>query len=127
MPPTSARDDALARVREIALSLPEATERESHGAPCFFVRQRPQFCSFSEGEYYLRGGTYGLWCPAPPGAQEEMVRDDPARFFVPPYVGHRGWLGLRLDVDPDWDEVRQLVTEAYRHVAPRTLAARLDD
>jgi hypothetical protein len=56
-----------------------------------------------------------------------VVAEDPDRFFVPPYVGHRGWLGLRLDVAPDWDEVAGVVTEAYRHVAPKTLVAELDD
>ena len=121
------QDELVARVRELAMAMPEATERLSHGSPSWFVRQRPQFASFSSGEYYCDGGEHALWCPAPPGVQEEVVRDDPDRFFRPPYVGGRGWIGLRLDLDPDWDEVEMVLTEAYRHVAPKTLAARLDE
>ena len=59
-----------------------------------------------------------------------MVAAEPDRFFVPPYVGHRGWLGMRLDTEadgPDWEEVREVITDAFRHVAPKTLAARLED
>ena len=72
-------------------------------------------------------GRLGLWCPAPPGVQAELVEQEPDRFFVPPYVGHRGWIGVRLDIDPDWDEVSALLDEAYRHVAPKKLVARLDE
>jgi hypothetical protein len=68
----------------------------------------------------------GFWCPAPPGVQEELVAAEPERFFRPPYVGHRGWLGVRLDVDVDWDEVEQIVIDAYRMVAPKVLIAQLD-
>lgn len=60
------------------------------------------------------------------GVQDELLRTDPERFFRPPYVGHRGWIGLRLDVEPDWHEVAQVVREAYRHVAPLTLVRQLD-
>ncbi len=56
-----------------------------------------------------------------------MVDEDPVRFFVPPYVGHRGWLGVRLDIDVDWDEVAGIVEDAFRTIAPKTLVARLDD
>ena len=70
----------------------------------------------------------GFWCPAPPGAQEALVGSDPERFFVPPYVGGRGWIGVRLHVDGiDWDEIAELVEDAYRLVAPKTLVAKLDD
>jgi hypothetical protein len=60
-----------------------------------------------------------FWCAAPPGAQAGLVESDPVRFFVPPYVGLRGWLGVRLDVAVDWDEVARLVEEAYGTVAPQ--------
>jgi hypothetical protein len=69
----------------------------------------------------------GFWCAAPPGAQEELVAADPARFFRPPYVGGRGWLGVWLDVeDVDWDEIGEIVTDAYRQIAPTKLVAQLD-
>lgn len=65
-------------------------------------------------------------CAAPPGVQEQVIAEDPERFFRPAYVGHRGWIGLRVDLEPDWDEVRHVVREAYRCVAPVTLVRRLD-
>lgn len=71
-------------------------------------------------------GVTGLWCAAPPGVQEELVAAEPARFYRPPYVGHRGWLGVRLDVDVDWIEVDEIVRDAYRQVAPAKLVAVLD-
>src|SRR5690606_7342445 len=72
-------------------------------------------------------GRLAIWCAAPDGAQALMVESEPERFFVPPYVGHRGWLGVRLDVDVDWDEVAAIVEDAYRTVAPRKLVALLDE
>jgi hypothetical protein len=66
-----------------------------------------------------------LWVAAPPGAQEELLRVDPERFFRPPYVGHRGWVGVRLDVSVDWTEIAELCADAYRTVAPPGLVARL--
>ena len=67
-----------------------------------------------------------LWCAAPPGAQEELTTTEPDRFFRPPYVGHRGWLGVRLDGQVDWDEIAAVCEEAYRTVAPKKLVAELD-
>ncbi|GAA4780435.1 MmcQ/YjbR family DNA-binding protein [Actinomycetospora chlora] len=117
-------EELVERLRAICLALPEATEKISHGSPSWFVRK--QFASYVG---YHHGDTHlALWAAAPEGAQAEMVEAEPARFFVPPYVGHRGWLGLRLDVEPegpDWDEVRGVLVDAYRHVAPRRLAARV--
>lgn len=117
-------DELVERLRAICLALPEATEKNSHGSPSWFVRR--QFASYvghHHGDEHL-----ALWVAAPEGAQAEMVAAEPARFFVPPYVGHRGWLGMRLDVEPggpDWDEVREVVTDGYRHIAPRRLVALL--
>jgi len=115
---------ALQRVRKICLALPEVTERLSHGAPTFFVRGKKTFVMYHDDHH--GDGRLALWCPAPPGAQEAMVRVEPDRFFRPPYVGHRGWLGVRLDVDVDWDEVAAIAEDAYRMVAPKTLIAELD-
>lgn len=115
-------DTALAAVRQICLDLPEATEKLSHSSPTFFVRRT--FVMFHDDHH--GDGRLAIWCAAPDGAQALMVESEPERFFVPPYVGHRGWLGVRLDVDVDWDEVAAIVEDAYRTVAPRKLVAMLD-
>ena len=107
------------------MALPEVVERLSHGAPSFFVRGKKTFVMFLDDHH--GDGRLALWCAAPPGAQAEQVAEDPVRFFVPPYVGGRGWLGVRLDREPDWDEVTAICREAYRCVAPKTLAARLEE
>ena len=115
-------DAALAAVRRICLDLPEATEKLSDSSPTFFVRRT--FVMFHDDHH--GDGRLAIWCAAPDGAQALMVESEPERFFVPPYVGHRGWLGVRLDVDVDWDEVAAIVEDAYRTVAPRKLVAMLD-
>jgi hypothetical protein len=116
--------DFLERLRPIALAFPEVNERLSHGAPTFFVRDKRVLCHLFSNHHGRQQSA--LWCPAPPGVQAELVEQEPDRFFVPPYVGHRGWIGLDLEVDPDWDEIDALLDEAYRLVAPRTLVVRLD-
>lgn len=110
----------LGEVRRRCLALPAATERLSHGTPTFFVRDRRVFAQLWSDHH--GDGRLALWCAAPPGAQEALVAEEPERFFRPPYVGHRGWLGVDLAVAPDWDEVGAIVREAYRVVAPATLA-----
>jgi hypothetical protein len=116
--------DALKRVRAICLALPETNERPSHGSPAFFVRDRKTLAMFLDNHH--GDGRLAIWCPAPPGVQGELVRQEPDRFFVPAYVGYRGWLGVRLDVDVEWDEVADIVEDAYRLVAPKKLVAQLD-
>ncbi len=108
------------RLRELCLALPEATEKLSHGEPTWFVRK--VFVSLADHHHDDR---LAFWCAAPPGVQEELVAADPERFFRPPYVGHRGWLGVYLDVEVDWAEIAEIVTDAYRCVAPRKLVALL--
>jgi len=115
---------ALARVRAICAGLPEVTERPSHGSPCFFVRDKQTICYFHDDHH--GDGMLALWVAAPPGVQAELVEAEPDRFFRPAYVGHRGWLGVRLDRSPDWDEVAGILTDAFRTVAPKTLVAKLD-
>ncbi len=115
---------ALDEVRRICLDLPEATERLSHGSPTFFVRGKQTFVMFHDDHH--RDGRLAVWCAAPPGVQQQLIEQEPERFFRPPYVGHRGWLGVQLDVDPDWDEVAEICADAYRQVAPKSLIARLD-
>jgi len=109
-------------VRALCLALPEATERLSHGTPTWFVREKPSFVMFWDDHH--GDGRVALWCAAPTGAQEALVADDPETYFRPPYVGHRGWVGMRVDRRPDWAEVAEVVHEAYRTVAPRTLVDR---
>ena len=118
-------DDALARVREICGALPEVTERPSHGAPTWFVRDKKTFVQFwVDGHHDL---TFPhLWAAAGPGVQEDLVASEGDPFFRPPYVGHRGWIGVRMDGDVDWDEVEAICTDAYRCIAPKALVAKLD-
>lgn len=115
--------DVTGRVREICLALPEVTERPSHGSPAFFVRK--QFVMLWPDGHHGRD-TPHLWCAAPPGVQEELIAAEPGKFFRPPYVGGRGWVGVRLDGDVDWTEIAELREDAYRAIAPAALIARLD-
>ena len=117
----------LARIREICLGLPETTERLSHGAPTFFVRGKRAFVMVLSNHH--GDGRFAIWCAAPDGMQTLLVEADPERFFVPPYVGHRGWLGVRLDRGLDWGELAGIVEDAYAEVAPPKLveAARLTE
>ena len=117
-------DAVLERLREICSRLPEVTERLSHGAPTFFVREKKTVVTIHDDHH--GDGRLAIWAPAPPGVQEAMAEQDPERFFRPQYVGHLGWVGYRLDRDPDWDEVAAIVEEAYRKVAPKTLVRQLD-
>ena len=120
-------DAALTRIRKICLGLPETSERLSHGAPTFFVRGKRAFTMVLSNHH--GDGRFAIWCAAPDGMQTLLVETDPERFFVPPYVGHRGWLGVRLDRDLDWGELAGIVEDAYAEVAPPKLveAARLTE
>ncbi|MDQ1373765.1 MAG: hypothetical protein QOJ09_1103 [Actinomycetota bacterium] len=115
--------DPVARLRTLCLALPEVTERLSHGEPTWFVRDKKTFVTLSDHHHDDR---LGFWCAAPPGEQEALVEQRPEQFFRPPYVGGRGWLGVYLDVAVDWPEIADLVTEAYRQVAPKKLVALLE-
>jgi predicted DNA-binding protein (MmcQ/YjbR family) len=110
-------DGPRERLRAICLALPEAIEKQAWGDPTFRVREKI-FAMEKRGD-----GRISLWCKAPMGSQSVLVGADPDRFFVPPYVGHKGWIGMRLDDDPDWDEVAFLIKRSYRLIAPRRLAA----
>ena len=109
-----------ARVRAICLALPRVTERPSHGAPAFFVKK--QFVVVWPKGHHDHEFPH-LWCAAPHGDQAALIRQDPARFFRPPYVGHRGWIGMRLDGSLDWRQVAEVCEDAYRTVAPARLVA----
>ena len=117
-------DEALQQLRRICLALPEVTERPSHGAPTFFVREKKTLVTLLDDHH--GDGRLAIWCPAPDGVQAALVSAEPHRFFRPPYVGSRGWLGVRLDVEVDWDEVAGIVADAYRLIAPKALVRMLD-
>lgn len=108
-------DDPSERLRAICLSLPEAREKEAWGDPTFRV-QGKIFAMEKRGD-----GRVSVWCKAPPGAQEMLIGADSKRFFSPPYVGHKGWIGIRLDDGPDWDEVAGLIRRSYALIAPKRL------
>jgi hypothetical protein len=116
---------ALDRMRAICLAFPEVTERPSHGAPTWFVRDKTTFVTLWIDGHHATTFPH-LWCAAPPGVQEELVTAEPHKFFRPPYVGGRGWLGVRLDGEVDWGEIAELCEDAYRVVAPKRLVAELD-
>jgi predicted DNA-binding protein (MmcQ/YjbR family) len=110
---------SLLRLRPICLALPEAHERETWGEATFRVREKI-FCM-----HIADADEPALWCKAPPGSQAILVGADPRRFFVPAYVGHKGWVGMRLDKRVDWREVALLVTRSYRLTAPKKLVRKL--
>jgi hypothetical protein len=116
--------DDFEDVRSIALTLPETNEWLSHGMPTFFIRDKKVFVSCVRNHH--DDGIFGIWVAAAPGVQDELVTQEPDRFYVPPYVGHRGWVGLRLDRDVDLGEVQEVITDSYRLVAPKTLVKQLE-
>jgi hypothetical protein len=122
-PSASARAAALERLRAVCLALPETSERLSHGAPSFFIRGKTCFLMLLDNHH--GDGRFAVWCAAEPGTQEALVAGDPDRFFRPPYVGHRGWLGVKLHGRIDWDDVAGIVEDAFCTVAPKSLLDRM--
>jgi hypothetical protein len=114
----------LARLRKVCLALPEAHEVEAWGEPTFRVRNK-LFAMYAAPNNHHGGGRPAVWCKAASGNQALMVRAEPERYFVPPYVGPSGWVGVWLDRNPDWSEVKELMSDSYRLVAPKRLAALL--
>ena len=106
------------RLRAICLALPETTEKTAWSEPTWRVKGK----LFAQLDNHHHGADHlAVWLPAPLGEQESMIYLDPARFFRPPYVGQRGWVGVRIDRRPDWALVTTLVKQAYREVAPPRL------
>jgi predicted DNA-binding protein (MmcQ/YjbR family) len=114
-------DNILAQLRTVCLPLPEAQEDGGVGDPTFKVRGK-----IFAMRHPMQNRS-SLWCKAPPGLQEGLVDRDPDRFFVPPYVGQHGWVGLWLDVEVDWELVGDLVEKSYRMTAPKRLSKMLDE
>ena len=111
--------DISAAVREVCLSFPQAEEVLSHGSPDFRVNGKT-FATYTINHH--GDGRIALWLNSPQGAQQLYVKEEPKHFFVPPYVGPRGWLGVHLDKGISWKSVAKLVREAYEKVAPPALA-----
>ncbi len=116
------------RVRRLCLALPEVTERLSHGESAWFVGK--QFVMVADHHHDDR---VGIWAAAPENAQSRWLDTAPDRFFVPPYVGGRGWIGVYLDLpltgraqQTHADDLAEIVEDAYRHVAPARLVRLLD-
>ncbi len=114
--------DQTARARRICMALPEAWEQEAWGEPTWRVRKR-MFAMFADDHH--GDGRVALWCNAPLGVQQMLVRAEPEKCFVPPYVGVNGWIGVVLDRVED-AELRELVVQSYCMVAPRKLQALVD-
>lgn len=113
--PTSS-SERFARLREICLALPDAVEKEAWGDPTWRIRDK--IFAMQKGNY--PGGRPSVWLKGQEGAQFMLVGADPGRFFVPPYVGHKGWIGVYLDTpDVDWAELADLIGKSYRLVATR--------
>jgi hypothetical protein len=112
-------DEMLQQVREACLALPETSERLSHGSPSFFVREKKCFVMFLDNHH--GDGRLALWCAAPAGMQQALVESTPDHYFVPPYVGHMGWIGVHLNRGLDWDEIAGAIEAAYMMKAPKVL------
>jgi phosphoribosylglycinamide formyltransferase-1 len=116
-------DPRLARMTKICLGFPEA-EREIHGSHAIFKVRKKVFAYYLDNHH--GDGIVGLNCKALPGDNVELIKSDPARFYMPAYIGSKGWVGFRLDAGKiDWEEVQEMLTYSYRHTAPKTLAARV--
>ncbi|HEU5076621.1 MAG TPA: MmcQ/YjbR family DNA-binding protein [Polyangiaceae bacterium] len=122
MNPSTLRPAHLARIRTLCLCLPEATEREAWGDPTWRIKNK--IFAMQKGNYH--GGRPSLWLKAPEGTQDLLVKSNPDVFFVPPYVGSKGWVGIHLDGRIPWRVVKELVTESYKLIAPKRLAAALN-
>jgi len=112
----------LTRLRKLCLALPEAHEVEAWGEPTFRVRNR-MFATYASADSHHGAGRAAVWCKAAPGNQDLMVRAAPQRFYVPPYVGASGWIGVWLDDGTDWAELAELLRDSWRLTAPKRLVA----
>ncbi|HJW49024.1 MAG TPA: MmcQ/YjbR family DNA-binding protein [Candidatus Limnocylindria bacterium] len=122
-----ARSTPLERVRKICLALPDTNERASHGSPTFFIRDKRSFVMYLDNHH--DDGRLALWCASSSDVQQMLATSRPDQFFVPPYVGHLGWIGVRLDRDLSWDEIERVIADAHRIILdkmprPRTAKAR---
>jgi predicted DNA-binding protein (MmcQ/YjbR family) len=115
----------LLKLRKICLALPEAHEVEAWDEPTFRVRNK-LFAMYAAANNHHGEGRQGVWCKAAPGNQQIMIQHAPKKFFVPPYVGPSGWIGIFLDGEVDWPEVAELLADSYRLIAPKKLLRMLE-
>jgi hypothetical protein len=101
----------LEQIRQYCLSLPETSERVSHGAPTFFFKNKKSFAQYHHNHH--GDGKIALWCSTQPGIQGLLVESSPELYYVPAYVGHLGWVGMRLDSNAQWNEIATLLGDAY--------------
>jgi len=116
----------LPRLRRLCLALPEAHEVEAWGEPTFRVRNK-QFAMYASPHNHHGAGRAAVWIKAAADEQSLRVAADPGRFFVPPYVGPSGWVGVRLDGTVDWADLAELLREGWRLAAPARLRRQLDE
>lgn len=107
---------SIERVRRLCLTWPETSERLSHGEPSWFFRDKLLFVTSADHHHDDR---VAMWCAAPPGVRDPLIEAEPTRYFLPPYVGHRGWIGVYLDVEVDWEVIEGLIGDAYHTIAGR--------
>ena len=116
----------LPRLRRICLSLPQAHEVEAWGEPTFRVKGGKIFAMYAHASNHHGAGRHSVWIKATKENQALMIRAQPDRFFSPPYVGPSGWVGVYLDKSPDWDEVRELLRDGWKMIAPNRVIANSD-
>lgn len=117
-------ESIMQRLRQICLPLPEAVESEAFGSPTFKIRNK-NFAMTGKDEH----GRPHVWCKSTFEVQQALVNSEPDRYYVPPYVGPKGWVAAWLDdvADPDWDEIDEIITESYRMIAPKRLVKAMDE
>jgi hypothetical protein len=115
----------LEKIRAHCLSLPQVNERESHGVPAFFIRDQRSFATvWMDGHHAVHFAQ--LWAACVPEFRAHLMEERPDIFFMPAYVAHRGWIGVRLDLDLEFDVLADLLDDAYRLIAPPALVQELD-
>lgn len=110
-------EEILEQVRKASIALPGAYEKLSHGAPCFFIEKKGQFSFFVNDHH--GDGRLALWLAAPAGLQESLIEEDSDTYFRPPYVGAKGWIGVRLDRELEWQEVKDLIELAHSTISAK--------
>lgn len=120
----SSIDATLARIRQRCASFPDVSERESHGTPTFFVREKRSFLNLIASYYYAPGGRPAIVCAAPEGVQAALTEDEPELFFVPKYVAKLGWIGMWLDRGAPWERIEPILAAAYETAAEKVASKR---
>lgn len=108
-------EQPLERIRQLCLALPGVEERLSHGEPAWFIQKGRLFAMFADRHHDNR---VACWVASDHAVQQANLQKDPLRYFRPPYVGVKGWIGIYLDVDVDWEEAAALIREGYEQVKP---------